>query len=185
MTDHDFDQQFASLGGVEPPERLQQRTLAAYRAERARDGRRNRVVAAVGMLTMAALTLLVVQEEPTVGDPATMVERGAGEAAAAVSVKVAVTRAGRPDAAERFASTQRYSVGDTLHFRVSASKPLTLTLRHDHATLWTGPVPEGESDLPVGYALEPSAGPSRLVFEGGAEAVVVELPAVAASEVAP
>ncbi len=185
MTDEQFDQQFAGLARVEPPQALQQRVLATYREERRRDGRRTRAVALVGMFAMAALTLLVVREEQGAGDVDQMVERGSGESPAAVSLKLAVSRPGEPGGAARFATGQRYTEGDTLHFRVSASKPVTLTLRRDDHVLWTGPVPAGETDLPVGYAFEAGESQARLVLEGGAEPVVVTLPPVGAAEVSP
>jgi hypothetical protein len=177
MTDAELDLQFAGLGGVEPPELVVHRTIAAVKADRQRSALRTRVFAAAGMMVMAALTLLVVSGPPEKGDPAQLVERGAGPVLPAVELKVAVRHA--DGTVERFATNQRYAAGDTLMFRVAASAPATLRLVREGAVLWSGPVPAGETDLPVGYTLEPGEAPARFVVEGGAESLTLYLPAVA------
>lgn len=176
MTDPEFDARFRELGPIEPPEALVRRTVAQYQRERAQGAWRTRVIAGVGMAAMAALTLLVVEEPPARGDPAQLVERGAGDVLPVVELKVAVrTPAG---VVERFAVNQRYDAGDTLMFRVHASAPVTLTLRRDGVPFWSGPVPAGESDLPVGYQLEAGQGPALLELVGGAQTLKLALPAV-------
>lgn len=177
MNDTELDLQLRELGGIEPPELVVRRTVAAYQAERRRSAVRTRVFAVAGMGLMAAMSLFVVSGPPEKGDPATLVERGSGEVLPSVDVKVAVRRAG--GTVERFATNQRYAAGDTLMFRVTASTPTSLRLLREGALLWSGPVPAGESDLPLGYTLEAGEAPARFVVEGGAESVTVYLPAVA------
>jgi len=167
VTDEVFDAQFRGLRAPEPPAPLVSRTLAAYRAERRRDAFRVRGLAVAGMIGMAAMAMLVVREGEATGNPADMVERGAGPVLPAVDLKVAVVSPLGEVA--RFAPGEAYTAGTTLRFRVSSTAPATLTLRRDDVVLWSGPAPAGSTDLPVGYTLE--AGEPAAVFslEGGAE----------------
>ncbi len=167
MTDEAFDAQFQGLAALEPPVPLVSRTLAAYRAERRRDAFRVRGLAVAGMLGMAAMAMLVVREGEATGNPASMVERGAGPILPAVDLKVAVVSPTGEVA--RFAPGDAYTAGTTLRFRVTSSASATLSLRRDDVVIWSGPVGPGTVDLPVGYTLE--AGEAAAVFslEGGAE----------------
>lgn len=176
MTDDEFDARFSALGGIEPSPRVVDKTIRAWQAERRRSGSRTRILAAVGMAAMAALSLLVISDPAERGDPALMVERGSGDMLPSVVIKAAV-RYGS-GSVERFAVNQRYAAGDTLMFRVQCSAPATVTLRREGVVLWSGQVPAGESDLPVSYAFEPGEGPARFTVEGGAEPQTVYVPAV-------
>ena len=176
MTDDSFDARFRDLAATEPPPALVERTLNAYRSARQRDAWRVRGFAAAGMMAMAALSLVVVSGPPHVGDPTKMVERGSGELARSLDVRVAVRRIG--GSVERFATNQRYAAGDTLMFRVSVDQPCTVTLRREGVVLWTGPV-SGEMDLPVGYTLEAGEPAARFGLDAGGEPTTVYLPAVA------
>lgn len=176
MTDPEFDARFRDLGPVEPPSRVADRTVAAWRGERRSAAWRTRTFAVAGMAAMAALSLLVVQDPDRPSDPGQLVERGAGEQSPTVELKVAVTLA--DGQIERFAANRRYDAGDTLMFRIRTTTSTTLTLRRDGVVVWSGAVPVGESDLPVGYRLE--AGESAAIFsiEGGAETLRFPVPAV-------
>jgi len=167
VTDEVFDAQFRRLHAPEPPAPLVSRTLAAYRAQRRRDAFRIRGLAVAGMIGMTAMAMLVVREGEATGNPADMVERGAGPVLPAVDLKVAVVSPTGEVA--RFAPGEAYTAGTTLRFRVSSSAPTALTLRRDEIVIWNGAVGAGEADLPVGYTLE--AGEAAAVFslDGGAE----------------
>jgi hypothetical protein len=175
MDDATFDARFRSLGGIDPPELLSARTLDAWKRERARSAWITRALAAAGMAAMAAMALLLVQPpDPTATGPV-LVQRGVGEALPALELKVAVrTSAGTV----RFAPGERYHAGDTLHFRVLAAAPMDLVLQRNEATLWSGPVPAGESDLPIAYALDAGEQAAVFVVSGGPEALRVDVPAV-------
>ncbi len=175
MTDAELDASFADLGGLAPSPQLSARTLEAVRRERAAGGWRVRILAGVGMAAMAALSLLVVTP-PERGDPATMVERGSGESAVAVDLRVAVRRPTGELA--RFAANERYAAGDTLMFRIHTSTATSLTLRRDDVVLWEGTAPGGAFDVPVGYTLEAGEGPAVFTLSGGAELQRVFVPAV-------
>lgn len=176
MTDDAFDAQFQVLVPVEPSAQVVSRTLAAYRSERRRDAFRVRGLAVVGMLGMAAMAMLVVREGEATGNPASMVERGAGPVLPAVDLKVAVVSP-TGDVA-RFAPGDAYTAGTTIRFRVTSTAPTTLTLRRDDAVLWTGPVGAGTADLPVGYTLEAGELAAVFTLEGGAETLRFPLRAV-------
>ena len=126
---------------------------------------------------LAASALLAFRSAPApVGDPADLVPRGVGASpAATLEVRVAVKHDGRVD---RLTDGRAYAAGDTLLFRVSAPEPVELTLRREQDLLWHGSVPAGESDLPVGYALEAGEGPARFVVEGGGASATISIPAV-------
>ncbi len=175
-SDDELDARFRELGPIDPPARVEQAVLTTYRAERQRGARRTRWWAVGGMAAMAALSLLVIAEPPARGDPAAMVERGAGEVRPTVELKVAV-RLGA-GTTERFAADRRYNAGDTLMFRVRTSAATTLTLTRAGVVVWSGPVPAGESDLPVGYQLEAGEGPAIFALTGGAEVLRLPVPAV-------
>lgn len=104
-----------------------------------------------------------------------LVQRGTGDSLPALELKVAVrTGAGTV----RFAPGERYHAGDTLHFRVLAAAPMTLTIRRNDSILWTGTVPAGESDLPVAYALDAGQPAAVFTVSGGPEELRVDVPAV-------
>lgn len=176
MTDTELDTMFADLGGVAPPEALSARTLAAVRSERARSAWRVRLGAAFGMAAMAALSLMVVRA-PEGGRPETMVERGSGESAAVVDLRVAVRRP--TGELSRFTPGERYAAGDTLMFRLQSTTAVDLKLLRNGAVVWEGRAPAGPFDLPVGYTLE--AGEAAAVFslEGASESIRFPVRAVA------
>ena len=174
--DRAFDLQFSTLAVIGPPRNIETQTLAAWRAERKRTEFRTRLIAGIGMIAMAAMALLVVNDTPIVGTPESMVERGAAAASPAIGVKVSVrTPSGM---VERFATNRRYDAGTTLMFRVSIPAPTLLTLRREQQVLWTGELPAGDHDLPVGYTLESGEGAARFLIEGGTEPATIYLPAV-------
>ena len=174
--DRAFDQQFSMLAAIAPPPNIEAQTLAAWRAARKQTELRTRLIAGAGMFAMAAMAMFVVNDTPIVGTPESMVERGAATEFSAVGVKVSVrTPSGM---VERFATNRRYDAGTTLMFRVALPSPTTLTLRREDQVLWTGELPAGDHDLPVGYLLETGEGPARFVIEGGAEPHTIYLPAV-------
>ncbi len=176
MTDEEFDARFGALGSIEPPARVVDKTLAAWRSERQRSAWRTRAFAVTGMVAMAALSLFVVSDPAERGDPALMVERGSGDTLPTVVIKAAI-RSTR-GSVERFATNQRYAAGDTLMLRVQCSAPATVTLRREGVVLWSGSVPAGETDLPVSYAFEAGEAPARFTVEGGAQTQTVYVPAV-------
>ena len=173
-----FDQQFADLSVIDPPELLEARTLSTWRAERARSAFRTRALSLAGMAAIAAMAVLAAREPPVVGSPASMVERGTGVQLPSVNLKVSVRAI--DGSVERFATNRRYAAGDTLMFRVTAQSVATLVLRREAQVLWSGNLPAGEHDLPIAYALEAGQGPARFVLEGGTEPVTLYLPAVGA-----
>jgi hypothetical protein len=175
--DEAIDARFSSLGGVEPPPALAAGVLDAWRAERARDARRVRLFAGAGMIAMSALVLLVARDTPIIGVPEHLVERGVGEVLPAVELAVVVESASGESA--RLVPDQRYAAGCTLHFRVTSSAPTALRLSRDGVELWSGSVPAGSADLPVGYRLEQGEAAARFVLSGGAQTLTLYLPAVA------
>ncbi len=177
MNDDAFDAQFAELGAVEPRPELSSRTLQAWRRERQVGAWRTRAVAIAGMLAMAALAFFVVDSPEPHGTSASMVERGSGDSAPSVALKVVVRGLGGE--VSRFAANQRYAAGNTLMFRVSTPAPAALTLRRNGVVVWSGEVGAGETDLPVGYTLEAGEAAAHFSVEGGAEALDVYVPAVA------
>lgn len=177
MNDDSFDAQFGALGGVEPAPDLAARTLDAWRRERRVGAWRTRGIAIVGMLAMAALTLLMVDSPDPRGSAATMVERGGGLSAPVVALKVVVR--GADGEVARFAANRRYAPGDTLMFRVSTPTATPLTLRRNGVLVWSGNTGAGETDLPVGYTLEAGETAAHFTVEGGAEPLDVFVPAVA------
>ena len=56
---------------------------------------------------------------------------------------------------------------------------MELALRRNGVALWTGTVPPGESDLPIGYTLEAGEAAAHFTLEGGALPADLYLPAVA------
>ena len=177
MTDEAFDAQFGALAPLDPAPVLIERTLGEVRRERSRGAWRVRAVAATGMLAMAALTLLTLNAPPQSGTAATMVERGVGGASPAIEMKVAVQM--KQGETLRCSTDRRYGAGDTLLFRVHAPAAMELALRRNGVALWTGTVPPGESDLPIGYTLEAGEAAAHFTLEGGALPADLYLPAVA------
>lgn len=175
MTDEAFDRQFAALGGIEPSPLVQARTLAAWESTRRRDAWTIRGIAAAGMLAMAAATLLVVDVPDDSGVHPGMVQRGSGEADVRVELTTFVKRG---NSVERFAVGESYHVGDTLLFRVVAPRGMKLTLFRGESLVWSGQVPKGASELPVGYALEMGEPAAVFRIEGGTEPVSVSVPPV-------
>lgn len=177
MTDEAFDAQFAALTRIDPAPALVERTLSEVRRERARGAWRVRALAATGMLMMAALTLLTLNAPPESGAAATMVERGSGGSSPAIEMKVAVRV--KQGETVRFSTDRRYGAGDTLLFRVHAPAAMELSLRRNGVPVWTGSVPAGESDLPIGYTLEAGQAAAHFTLEGGTQPADLYLPAVA------
>lgn len=130
---------------------------------------------ALGAVALAAGLLLAISAPPERADPATLVPRGAGETVPTLGLRVAVNRNG---AMERLAAGRAYHAGDTLVFRVTTSAPVEITVRRDDAVLFRGSVPAGDTDLPIGYALEAGEGPARFVVEGGGASDAILLPPV-------
>jgi hypothetical protein len=174
--DDRFDARFRAIAGSEPSEVLGARTLAGWRAQRSRHALGVRVVAGLGMLGMAAMTLLVVRDVPERGRIENLVERGDAGTVARVDLKVAVRLPSGEVA--RFATNRRYVAGSTLLFRVTTSETTRLTLSREHTVLWTGELPPGEHDLPVAYSLEAGEEAARFVVEGGSAPAVLLVPAV-------
>lgn len=180
QSDEAFDAAFRGLGGIEPPEAVSTRTLMAVAAAReAEAGRRGvptarpRIVRAwlggfAGLAAAAAGAWVLLPPPTPIGDPATMVPRGVAEPAAlVVDLKLAVRRT--DGSVERYTDGMRYHAGDTLLFRVSLPRAVNVRLLRDDALLWSGDRPEGEGELPVGYALESG--------ESAADFVLVATPA--------
>ncbi len=130
---------------------------------------------AAGVFALAAGLLLALPTPAERGDPAQLVPRGAGERVPELGLRVAVRRG---DAVERLSAGRSYRSGDTLVFRVTTQVPMDVTLRRNDTVLFRGPVPAGDTDLPVGYALEAGEGPARFVVEGGGASDAIELPGV-------
>lgn len=182
MTDDELDRRFAALPPVEPPPEVQARVLAAVSdagtgelaplPSRRAPPRRLWAVT-VGVLGLAAAALLAVG--PTVpgrAEPESLVPRGDGPVLPSLALRVAVKRGA---GVERLAAGHTYEAGDTLLFRVSASRPLDLVLRREGVVLFQGSVPAGDTDLPVGYALEAGERAARFVVEGGGASAAVEI----------
>lgn len=164
MTDAELDAKFADLGGLAPSEALCARTLMRVREDRSRSAWKVRLIAVAGMVAMAAMSLVVVTP-PEKGDAASMVERGSGEQAVGVELRVAVRRASGE--VSRFVPGERYLAGETLMFRIQSTKPLELQLRRDGELLWSGLVPASGFDVPVGYTLEAGQPAAIFSLEGG------------------
>lgn len=176
--DEELDAVFRNLGGVDPPAALVTRTLDAVAALRAAEhaahaeqevssvdvhpprlGRplhrrpATRWIAGLSGFAAAAIGLwTILPTPPPVGDPSVMVQRGSGEPSFAVDLALVVRRA--DGSIERYTDGARYPAGDTLIFRVSSPRTVTVRLLRDNELLWTGTRPAGASELPVGYALE-------------------------------
>ncbi|MDP2315407.1 MAG: hypothetical protein Q8P41_21090 [Pseudomonadota bacterium] len=199
MTDAELEELYAGLPPVEPPRELQLRVLTEVGVSGARiaeltgpggmrllpapppaalpavakPSSRWRLSVAVGALALAAAALLVVRTAPPEqADPDALVPRGDGEVLPALQLRVAVKQG---DHTERLALGRSYGAGDTLLFRVSASAPMDLVLRREGVVLYKGRVPAGDTDLPVGYALEAGEAATHFVVEGGGTSAVVEL----------
>ncbi len=135
-----------------------------------------RLAMALASVALAAAALLTLRTAPpAVGDPAALVARGNAERAPSLEVRVAVSRA---SGVERLRAGQAYSAGDTLVFRLSSSTACEVTLRREGELVFQGPVPAGDTDLPVGYTLEAGQGPARFVLEGAGVRSVFDLPGV-------
>jgi hypothetical protein len=177
LTDQELDAQFAALRDVPPPEALTRDTHARVLAEIGPAPRRrvHRVALAVFAAAAALVLALLVPSAPPQADPAALVPKGAGEVVPTLDLRVAVRHGANT---ERFSAGSRYAAGDTLLFRVSASAPMTLRLSRNGADLWHGPVPSGDTDLPVGYTLEAGEGAATFVVEGEGARALLDVPAV-------
>lgn len=172
MSDDELDDRFRALGFPEPPAALSARTLTAVEAERAREvvrpapaARRPRWPLALVGVGLAAGLLLALPSPAPVATPSELVPRGVGEVVATLDLRVAVrTAAGTT---ERLAAGVGYHPGDTLLFRVSASAPMDVRLEREGVVLWSGPVPAGETDLPVGYTIDPGDTRATFVLRAG------------------
>lgn len=176
MNDAELDARFRALGFPEPPPALAARTLAAVEVERGLEStrlavgqppappplaaRRPRWPLAVLGVGLAAGLLFALPSPAPVGSPSELVPRGVGEAVATLDLRVAVRSAA--GSTERLAAGVGYHPGDTLLFRVSTSAPMEVRLEREGVPLWAGPLPAGETDLPVGYTLD--AGDTRASF---------------------
>lgn len=157
MTDREFDLRFAGLAEVPPPPALAARTLASVAAERVRAPARgyhpvgawrwSLLVAALALVVLNVWTAGPAPDAPVSG----LIPKGSGESASHLDLRAAVKHG---ESVERLVSGARYAVGDTVLFRVTTSIAATATLTRNGVTLWTGAIPAGESDLPVGYTLE-------------------------------
>ncbi len=159
MTDAEFDRRFTGMQAIEPTPLVVARTLFAWGAARRRDAWAVRAIALTGMIAMAAATVLVVDVPAPPAGHSSMVQRGSGDAAVRVDLATFVRQG---QSVERFAVGNGYHAGDTLLFRVAVAEPMTLSLYRDDALIWSGRVPAGESQLPLGYTLE--AGQRAAVF---------------------
>lgn len=185
MTDAELDARFAALAEVPPPPALAVRTLARVQAERDRErlvadppapgGWFARVRARRWALVAALLGVVAFNlarfEAPEVARPDALVPRGSAEVPPTLDLRAAVRRGA---SVERFAVGARYAAGDTLLFRVTTPTATTVRLSRAGVLLWSGPVPAGESDLPVGYTLEAGEVAASFVVEAdtGAHAVL-------------
>lgn len=189
MTDEELDLQLASLPGIEPPRAVQLAVLGEVGVApariaalvppdaRARASRRWWPAAAIGGFALAASLLFAfVGAPPDRADPAQLVPRGSGETIPQLGLRAAVRRG---DRTERLEVGRTYAAGDTLMFRVSASTTTDVTFSRDGEVLYRATLGPGETDLPIGYTLEPGQGPARFVLEGGGARATVEIPAVA------
>ena len=174
MTDAELDARFGGLADVSPPDALATRTLALVAAERAREQtvdaerapsgwyarvrerRWTLLAVALGLLTFNLATF----DAPSVAPASDLQPKGAGDVVPLLDLRAAVKRG---DSVERFAAGTRYAEGDTVIFRVYSSVATPATLTRNGAVLWSGALPAGESDLPVGYAFE--AGEDAARFE--------------------
>jgi hypothetical protein len=206
VTDAELDAALRALGPIEPPADVQARVLAAVGLPDARIAEivggdipapnvvplptvlpttaptptlaraRRRWALAGALLALAAGGTLAMRALPEpASDPASLVPRGDGDVLPRLGLRVAVRRG---TVVERLTAGRAYAPGDTLLFRVSAPTPLTLTLRRDDEVIFRGPVPAGDTDLPVGYALEAGQGAARFTIEGGGATASVSLPGV-------
>lgn len=163
MNDDELDRRFRALREVEPPEALARRTLARVEAERAAESRSTAANTRFPAWAWAAAAALVVglgiaglAPHPEVGDPAMMVPKGVDPGPTRTALRLdAAIRQG--DTVRRFAAGDGYAAGDTLLFRVTVDRPASLSLLRDGAVLWTGDVPAGSTELPVGWTIEAGA----------------------------
>lgn len=175
MTDPEFDTRFSSLGGIEPPDHVVRDTLRAVAQERAR-ARWGRIsIFAGGGLALAAAAMIAVMA-PQVQHAPVLVTRGVGDVIPSLDLRVAVKQG---DQVSRFAAGEHYAAGATLVFRVSTSEAMDLVLSRDGATLWSGHVETGDTDLPVAYALEAGEGAATFAVSGAGARQEIHVEAVA------
>lgn len=189
VEDARFDEAFAALA-TEPPPALVAATLAQVRAEAAASpaptapapagptstapaappGLRDRLrsvprgVWPMVAVVAALLFMLVVPPPEPTADPRQLVEKGAGEVVPALGLRAVVSRRWS-EVQERIGPETRYVPGDMLRFRVTTPRPGTLRLLRNGELVWTGPVEEGDVDLPVGWSFAPGEGAARFTAE--------------------
>lgn len=112
----------------------------------------------------ALLFMLVVPRPEPVADPRQLVEKGAGEVVPALALRGVVSRV-LSEVEERVGPDTQYIPGDMLRFRVTTPRAGTLRLRRNGELVWTGPVAEGDVDLPIGWAFAAGEGAARFTAE--------------------
>lgn len=138
-----------------------------------------RIMGAVGLVAAAALALFVVLPGEAPVDTSRMVERGLGERAPDVTLKVAVDRSGQLD---RLRRDQTYTVGDTLYFRAKVDSQAWLALvridPNGASVVHTQRLPPGEADLalqsgPLAWQLESTEGNAVFALLAANEALPI------------
>jgi hypothetical protein len=170
----------ASLPAIAPPPALRDQVAAAMqdalRAPSPSSLRRVRRAWLGGTmsLTAAAALLLVALRDPPPPAAAPMVERGVGERAPDVALKIAVERQGQLG---RLSQQGRYEAGDLLYFRGTVDQSAQVgLLRVDAAgarLVHAQALPAGEADLrrdggPLAWRIDPGEGPAVWALVAGA-----------------
>jgi hypothetical protein len=176
MNDAELDALFRELPPPSVPAGLDEKVLQGYRRIR-REEQFRRWSAPAFALAAAGIAAVYLAPAPLpVGDPSQMVARGVGERAAVLRLEMAVQQGG---ASERLVPGKAYPAGSTLIFKVSADEAGHWVLRRNGVVLGEGELQAGDTQLPVGYAMEAGEGPAVYEVRTEHAATEVQIPAVA------